>query len=156
MSGDALGLRPAGAEVHEILRVEAGIPAPGHELDDGHNPLEAELRNAISFTKGCYTGQEVVARLNTYDKLQRALRGLRVYGEVVPEPGRRVLAGGNEAGKVTSAVRSPGLGDGILALAYLELEYGEPGTRLSIEIGDQEGAGIEAQVLAPPFVEDKL
>ncbi len=150
--GAALGLRPTGAEVEEILRVEAGLPAPGRELSERFNPLEAELRQAISFTKGCYTGQEVVARLNTYQKVQRGLRGLRVSGKVMPPPESRVLAAdGAEVGRVTSAVSSPGLGGAPLALAYVELEQGSPGAHLRVEIG-QEKTEAEAEVLPPPFV----
>lgn len=150
--GARFGLRPAGAEVEEILRIEAAMPAPGRELSERWNPLEAELYHAISFTKGCYVGQEVVARLNTYEKVQRALRGLRVAGDQVPRSGSRVLASSAEAeaGQVTSAVRSPGLG-AILALAYVERKYSEAGTTLAVEI--EPGApAAAAQVLAPPFV----
>jgi folate-binding protein YgfZ len=152
--GVHLGLRAAGAETEEILRIEAGLPASGHELSDRFNPLEAELRHAISFTKGCYTGQEVVARLNTYDKVQRALRGLALTGGLVPPPGSRVLDAGKEVGRVTSAVHSPARG-APLVLAYLEIEHGEPGTRLGIEVESQATATMveaEAEVLAPPFV----
>lgn len=149
-AGAPLGLRPAGAEAEEILRIEAGLPAPGHELGDRWNPLEAELRTAISFTKGCYTGQEVVARLNTYNKVQRLLRGLRVAGGTVPRVESRILAGGAEAGRVTSAARSPAF-DGVLALAYLEREHSEPGTKLEIEL-DPGGTAVAADVLSPPFV----
>jgi folate-binding protein YgfZ len=148
-AGAPLGLRPAGADVEEILRIEEALPAPGSELSERWNPLEAELRDAISFTKGCYTGQEVVARLNTYDKLQRVLRGLRVEDKL-PPAGSRVLAGGAEAGHVTSAARSPAL-DAVIALAYIEREHSEPGTKLEIEIGPDGGA-LPADVLAPPFV----
>jgi folate-binding protein YgfZ len=149
-AGAPLGLHPAGAEAEEILRIEEGLPAPGRELSDRWNPLEAELRAAISFTKGCYTGQEVVARLNTYDKVQRALRGLRVAGSAVPGAESRVLANRIEAGQVTSAAHSPGLG-APLALAYLEREHGDPGTKLEIEL-DPGGASVPAEVLSPPFV----
>jgi folate-binding protein YgfZ len=149
--GRPLGLRPAGAEVEEILRVEAGLPGPGRELSERYNPLEAELRPFVSFTKGCYTGQEVVARLNTYKKLQRVLRGLRLAGDAVPPPEARVLAGdGAEAGQVTSAVRSPALG-APLALAYIELDRAAAGTRLLVELAPG-GPAVEAEVLAPPFV----
>jgi len=149
-AGAPLGLRPAGAETEEILRIEAGLPAPRHELGDRWNPLEAELRAAISFTKGCYTGQEVVARLNTYDKVQRVLRGLRVAGDTVPRTESRILAGGAEAGRVTSAAHSPAL-DAVLALAYIEREHSEPGTKLEIEL-DPGGTAAAADVLSPPFV----
>lgn len=149
-AGAPIGLRDAGATVLEILRVESGLPAAGHELGEEWNPLEAGLEHAISFTKGCYTGQEVVARLKTYKKVQRSLCGLRLAGECIPRPGSPVLAGGDPAGTVTSAVRSPALGTG-LALAYVDSEHSAPGTPLTVG-GERAGERVEAVVLEPPFV----
>ena len=133
-----------------MLRIEAGIPAPGHELTEQWNPLEAELRSAISFTKGCYTGQEVVARLNTYKKVQRTLRGLRLAGDEIPPPGSRLLAAGAEAGLVTSAAFSPALGAPI-ALAYVALETSAPGTAVEVEL-EPGGRTAAATVLVLPLV----
>ncbi len=147
--GAGHGLRAAGPETVEVLRVEAGIPAPGHELTEQWNPLEAELQAALSFTKGCYTGQEVVARLNTYKKVQRLLRGLRLEGKAVPALGGRVLAGGVETGVVTSAVHSPALAAPI-ALAYVALEQSAAGTELAVEI-EPGGPITAAEVVLPPF-----
>jgi folate-binding protein YgfZ len=149
-AGTPLGLRAASAPTLEILRVEAGIPAAGHELSEQWNPLEAELGHAISVTKGCYTGQEVVARLANYKKVQRGLRGLRVLGQTIPPLGSQVVAGKERVGTVTSAVRSPALGS-ILALAYIDSEQCTPGTRLAVEI-ESRGEFMDAEVLESPFV----
>ena len=71
------GAVPVDGGMFEVLRVEAGLPAFGSELDERWNPHEAGLERHISYTKGCYIGQEVIARLDAYDKVQRELRGLR-------------------------------------------------------------------------------
>jgi folate-binding protein YgfZ len=108
------------AEVVEAWRILSGLPAPGHELTDEHNPLEAGLRDAVSFTKGCYVGQEVVARLNTYDKVSRILVRLELPpGAPVPAPGAAVLRDGRSVGAVTSAIRPAGRRSPV-ALAYVK------------------------------------
>jgi folate-binding protein YgfZ len=144
----AAGLERADEAALEILRIEAGWPAAGRELTEHWNPLEAELRFAVSFTKGCYTGQEVVARLNTYKKVQRALRGLEIAGEVVPAPESKVRHGEAEVGVVTSAAWSPGLAS-VIALAYVDLAQNTPGTALAVEI--EAGRMVEAEVVSLPF-----
>jgi folate-binding protein YgfZ len=111
---------PIDADELEAWRILSGLPAPGHELTADHNPLEAGLRGAVSFTKGCYVGQEVVARLNTYGKVSRALVRLELEpGAPVPPMGAAVLHGGNAIGAVTSAIRPPGR-PGPVALAYVK------------------------------------
>jgi len=108
------------AEALESWRILRGLPAPGHELTEEHNPLEAGLREAVSFTKGCYVGQEVVARLNTYGKVARSLVRLDLPpGAPVPATGAIVRKGGREIGAVTSAIRPPGRSAPV-ALAYLK------------------------------------
>jgi len=98
----------------------SGLPAPGHELTGDHNPLEAGLRDAVSFSKGCYVGQEVVARLNTYGKVARALVRLELEPDApVPAPGAAILHSGSAIGAVTSAVRPPGR-PAPVALAYVK------------------------------------
>lgn len=103
----------------EPWRIARGLPASGAELNEDHNPLEAGLYDAVSFTKGCYVGQEVVARLNTYDKVSRALVRLELEPALpLPEPGAAVRHGGKEVGAVTSAAKLPGE-DRAVALAYI-------------------------------------
>jgi folate-binding protein YgfZ len=108
------------ADALEAWRILSGLPSQGHELTEDHNPLEAGLRDAVSFTKGCYVGQEVVARLNTYGKVSRALIRLEMEPDApVPAQGAAVLVGGNTIGAVTSAVRPPGRRAPV-ALAYVK------------------------------------
>lgn len=93
----------------EAWRILSARPGSGHELTEEHNPLEAGLRDAISFTKGCYVGQEVVARLNTYDKVSRTVvRFTLSAGDPVPAGGAALLHEGRAVGAVTSAILPPG------------------------------------------------
>ena len=82
--GAEFGVKPAGTEALEVVRVEQGVPEYGKELSEDVNPLEANLLGYISFDKGCYVGQEVVARLNTYRKVQRSLMGLSWDADAEP------------------------------------------------------------------------
>jgi tRNA-modifying protein YgfZ len=115
--GDAIG-----AEAFEAWRILSGLPLSGRELTEDRNPLEAGLQDAVSFTKGCYVGQEVVARLNTYDKVARTIVRLSLpSGSPSPAPGDKVFAGDREIGQITSAVVPPGH-DAVAALAYVKLK----------------------------------
>lgn len=103
----------------EAWRILSGHPLSGRELTEEHNPLEAGLRDSVSFTKGCYVGQEVVARLNTYGKIARGVVRLEIAGVGdPPPPGSRLLHGGREVGAVTSAAAVPGR-NVAAALAYV-------------------------------------
>ena len=117
------------AEALEILRVEAGVPLLGRELDEEVLPPEARLERAISTTKGCYVGQEIVARLRARGQVNHLLVGLAL-GDVdaLPAPGTRLEVDGRSTGELTSVVRSPSLGP--IALGYVRREHAEPGTRL--------------------------
>lgn len=131
-------------EEYDILRVETGLPAAGHELTEDYTPHETGLSAWISDTKGCYTGQEVLARQVTYDKITRHLAGLRLDAPV--QPGAQASAGGKPAGTVTSAAISPRFGP--IALAILKRPHHEPGTRLAVE---REGGPASAIVAPLPF-----
>ena len=133
--GEPLGLRPVGAEALDVVRVEQGVPVQGSELSEKANPLEAGLIDHISFNKGCYIGQEVVARLDTYDKVQRKLVGVSWDGDAVPVGQAPLRSDGAEAGRATSHAWSPRLGRP-LALAFVRKAYAEPGTVLSMESTD--------------------
>ncbi len=139
------GIQPISADAYEILRVEKGLPAGGSELTGEYTPLETNLESAVSGTKGCYTGQEVIARQVTYDKVVRGLAGLRLEKGV--QPGDRVFAQGKPAGVVTSAVRSPRLG--VIALAVLRRPYHEAGASITVISGGEE---IPGQVVELPFI----
>jgi len=105
----------------ELLRVRAGTPAWGKEIDDRVLPAEAGLtERAVSFTKGCYPGQEPIARLHYRGHANRGLRVLRL--DEVPEPETEVLYDGKSVGRITSAVRAE---DGGIALAYVRREVPE-------------------------------
>ena len=129
----------------EILRVEAGQPALGSELSEEFNPLEVGLSYAVSDNKGCYTGQEIIARQITYDKVTRQMVGLRLAQPV--RQGSEVLCEDKSAGKVTSSVESPRFGP--LALAVLKRPYFAPETKVVVVSDDQQ---ISAMVAALPFV----
>ena len=124
------------AEVLEAWRIVSGFPASGRELTEDHNPLEAGLRDAVSFTKGCYVGQEVVARLNTYGKVSRALVVLELEpGVPVPAPGAAILHAGGTIGAVTSTMLPPGRMRPV-ALGYVKTRELAAGvTELSVDDG---------------------
>mgnify|MGYP001446469916 CR=1 FL=1 len=116
----SLGGGAIDAQTLEAWRVGEGLPSANHELTEGHNPLEAGLTGAISFTKGCYVGQEVVARLNTYDKVSLSLIRLELEaGAPVPALGSAIVHEGKRIGEVTSAVLPPGR-LAVVALAYIK------------------------------------
>ncbi len=135
----AAGGSPMGDEALESWRVLRGHPASGRELTEEHNPLEAGLWDAVSFTKGCYVGQEVVARLRTYDKVSRELRGVLLpEGEPPPPPGAPIRAGSVGVGAVTSTVLPPGRRR-VVALAYLKKrDLPADGAGLHIAVGERE------------------
>ncbi len=127
--------RPFGATAAETLRIEAGVPRFGAELTGEVMPAEAGVvGRAVSFTKGCYIGQEPVARLHYRGHANRGLRTILVDG-APPEPGATVSHDGRDVGRVTSAAVSPALGRTV-ALAIVRREV-EPGQRVSV--GDAEG-----------------
>ncbi len=102
-AGAGHGIARIGEEALDLLRIEQGVPAQGRELTEDANPLEAGLIDLISFNKGCYVGQEVVARLNTYDKVQRTLVGLSWDASLEPERAADLFADGRKVGLLTSA-----------------------------------------------------
>lgn len=126
------GGRPAGLEALDAWRILRGVGAAGHELTEDYNPLEAGLREAVSFAKGCYVGQEVVARLNTYDKISRELVGFRLpAGAAVPSPGTSLWFQDAEVGRITSAAQPPS-DDRPIALGYLKRRVAETGLEVTL------------------------
>jgi aminomethyltransferase len=142
------GARPAGAEALDALRVEAGIPWYGRDVDETVILPETRLEGFVSYNKGCYIGQEVVARVKYRGHVNRALSGLVLDGDRLPASGARVVAEGKEIGRITSAVHSIALGKPI-ALGYVRREHFAPGTRVVVE--DDSGP-IPARVAELPFV----
>jgi tRNA-modifying protein YgfZ len=139
-------LRAAGAEAvseeaAEIVRVESGRPRFGREMSTETIPQEAGINDrAVSFTKGCYIGQETVARLHYKGKPNRHLRGLRLEGAAAA--GDPIALGDREVGRIGTAVLSPALGP--IALAIVRREAG-PGADVAV------GDGIAAEVIELPF-----
>jgi len=129
-------------EAVEILRVESGVPRFGAEMDTATMPAEAAIvEDAVSFTKGCYIGQETVARLHYKGKPNRHLRGLRLSGAAAP--GAALRLGEKEVGTLGGSVVSPALGPIGLAIVRREAE---PGVELAV--GED---GVTAEVVALPF-----
>src|SRR5262245_5512893 len=142
----AAGARPVGAEAWNVLRVEAGVVWRGVDVDASTHVMEAPLETGYSLSKGCYIGQEVIARVTYRGHVNRKIVGFRFPDGRIPDPGAAVRAGEAEAGRITSPVVSPRLGG--LALGFLRREHWEPGTR-----GEVAGAGgpVTAEVTALPF-----
>ena len=136
--------RACGWEALEIARVEAGIPRYGADMDETNLPPETGIEaSAISYTKGCYSGQEVIARIRTYGKVARALRGLRLPDDLsdLPPRGTKLFHDAREVGHLTSVVRSPILGGGI-ALGYVRRECNQLGNELALGSPDSPSHGV--------------
>lgn len=126
------GLRQMDTETHEIERIRLGLPAAGQELSEAYTPLEVGLAGLVAENKGCYTGQEVLARQLTYDKVTRALVRLKL-SEPVPV-GSPVWSAGRAIGEITSV--SPLTNAALLALAVLKKPHHAPGSRVVVGAGD--------------------
>ena len=139
----AAGAVPVGMETLEALRIEAGIPWCGRDMDESTLAPEVGLEDAISFTKGCYLGQEVVERVAARGQVQRKLVGLIGRGQMLPA-GAKLLHEGEEVGTITSAARSMARNT-IIALAYVRRSAWDVGTVVEVD------GGGGAQVAALPF-----
>ena len=129
-----LGGLPCGTEALEMLRIEAGIPRYGVDFGEDTLPLEAGLLNALSFTKGCYPGQEIVERARSRGHVNWKLVGVAMDAAVPPARGESLLSEGRPVGEVTSACYSPSLNRPI-ALAYVRREVSERGVPLALATG---------------------
>jgi len=141
------GVPKADDEAAEALRIEAGVPVFHRDMDEDTIPLEAGIESrAISMTKGCYVGQEIIVRVlhRGHGRVARKLVGLALDGESTPARGAAVMGADKAVGEVTSAVRSPALGQPV-ALAYVQRDFMARGTVLSVD-------GAAATVTALPFV----
>jgi glycine cleavage system T protein len=145
--GSAFGLKPVGMAALNTLRIEAGIPWYGVDMDESHILLEAGLEQALSTTKGCYLGQETIARIIFRGHVNKKLVGIRMKNNTVPAPKDRLLHEGTPVGVVTSGGFSPSL-NAAIALAYVRRDYLQPGTPLMVEA---QGAESPAEVVALPF-----
>jgi folate-binding protein YgfZ len=136
LKGGFHGIKPFGLEVLDILRVEAGIPLYGIDVDESNMMLETGLSDAVSFTKGCYTGQEAVAMATYRGHVSKKLSGLLIEGEIVPSRGDRLVSQDRDVGSVTSAIRSASLGR-VIAMAYVKYGFFSPGS--GVEVRSQQG-----------------
>jgi folate-binding protein YgfZ len=143
------GGRLCGWQALETARVEAGIPRFGADMDQTHLAPEALDTRAISYSKGCYIGQEVIARIRTYGQVARALRALRLggQGKEAPARGAKLFLGEKEVGGITSTVWSPAL-QAVIALGYVRREANQTGTEL---LAQSPGGKIPAQIVELPF-----
>ncbi len=136
---EAAGAQPIGEDTFEILRVEAGIARFGQDMDETNVVPETNLDDAVSYTKGCYVGQEIIVRIKHRGHPAKKLTRLRFETDQQVEPGADIRSTDNqEIGRVTSAVISPRLGS--IGLGYVRYEYLADGTRVVV------GDGIDAIV----------
>jgi aminomethyltransferase len=156
----AAGAVPLDASTLDVLRVERGYGTFGRELSQEYIPLETGLLDAVSFTKGCYVGQEIIARMESRGRLAKVLRGLRLTtddrrpttDDDLPVVGRqwsvvvpaKLEVDGKEAGDLTSVVVSPRFGP--IGLAYVRSAYAAPGGSVGIA-----GANVRGEVIELPF-----
>jgi tRNA-modifying protein YgfZ len=141
------GVAALDRDTAEAIRIEAGVPRFGRDMDEDTIPLEAGIETrAISFSKGCYVGQEVIIRVlhRGHGRVARKLMGLRIESGAAPSAGTPVRAGTREIGHVTSSAQSPAAKQPV-ALAYLHRDFLTPGTTVSVN-------GATAVVTELPFV----
>src|SRR5262249_18734472 len=143
------GAKPAGLEAYETLRIEAGTPVYGRDIDENRFAFDVgRTARAISYEKGCYLGQEpIVMARDRAGHAPRTLMGLKLAGSAPVESGSKVFHNGEEVGFVTSSVASSRLGRPI-ALAYLRHGHQEPGT--TVEVRSAAGP-VSAELVALPF-----
>ncbi len=137
-----------GEEAQNILRVEAGVPRYGVDFTEDNLLLEVGLDHAVSFTKGCYLGQEVVERVRSRGHVNKKLVGLSLEGQQSANPGDVIVSADKPVGTITSAVHSPALGRPI-ALGYVHRDYWNPNTPLIVK---HNGTALDARVTDLPFV----
>jgi folate-binding protein YgfZ len=143
-AANATGGRACGWQALEMARIEAGIPRFGADMDESNLAPEAGIEErAISYSKGCYIGQEVIARIRTYGQVAKSLRGLRLADDMpnLPGKGDPLFHGDKEAGFITSALASPRFRRKI-ALGYVRREWNEPGTELRVRTLEGESPAI--------------
>jgi aminomethyltransferase len=146
-AGRSAGLAPVGLGARDTLRLEAGMPLYGNELDRATNPFEAGLGRVVKFEKGAdFVGRAALERVSR-DGPAKRLVGLIVRGRGIARHGYPVLAGERRTGSVTSGTQSPTLGQPI-AMAYVSPGDAEPGTMLAVEVRDQP---VAAEVVPLPF-----
>ncbi|MBD0373510.1 MAG: aminomethyl transferase family protein [Pyrinomonadaceae bacterium] len=143
------GARPVGTDALEILRIEAGLPRYGVDVNETKVVLETGLDDAVSFTKGCYIGQEIIARIHFRGHVAKRLSGVMLDAEGEARAGDKIRTPeGKEIGWITSLARSPIL-NRTIALGYVKYDYLKAGTPLRVLSNEAE---VEAHVAELPFV----
>jgi folate-binding protein YgfZ len=143
------GAVSAGMHVYHQLRVEAGTPLYGVDIDETNLPQEVgRTERAISFTKGCYIGQETIARIRTYGHVNRSLVGIQFQSDKAAAAGAKIWRDDKDVGHVTSSVFSPRRKSAI-ALGYVRRGSNEVGTQLDVDI---EGGKAKAEIVGLPLV----
>jgi len=135
LNGGEIRLNPVGSQALEILRLEAGYPKYAVDVDENTIVLEAGFKDALNFTKGCYLGQEVVARATHIGRVNKQLVGLEVETRDSVPPRSKLMSDGREAGFITSAAFSPGLGK-VASLGYANREFAKEGTKVNVQSGE--------------------
>ena len=135
-----IGAIPLGDSVWEQLRIQQGRPAPDRELTEDYNPLEAGLWQTLSFNKGCYIGQETIARLNTYKGVKQHLWGIRLSAPA--QPGSLITVENEKVGKLTSYTDTE---NGPFGLGYIRTKAG--GAGLQVQVGETTGEVVEVPFL---------
>ncbi|MBW4513636.1 MAG: folate-binding protein [Timaviella obliquedivisa GSE-PSE-MK23-08B] len=136
----AAGAQPFGTQAWEELRIQQGRPAAGQELTDAVNPLEAGLWQTISLSKGCYIGQETIARLHSYRGVKQQLWGIKM--NAAAEVDSSITEGEEKIGKLTSCTQTA---TGHFGLAYIRTKAVTPGLKVTI-------GAVEGELVAVPFV----
>jgi len=145
----AAGAQPLGPEVEETLRIEAGVPRFGIDMDEMKVVTETNLDDAVSFTKGCYIGQEIIARIKYRGHVAKKLTGVTMEAKVALAGDAKILSEDEkEIGSITSATISPRMKHTI-ALAYVKYDYLEPGTKVKVLSAGEE---FPATVTELPFI----
>ena len=139
------GATPVNERVEEILRIEAGIARYGRDMDESNVVTETNLDDAVSYTKGCYLGQEIIVRIKHRGHVAKKLTGLRIETNESIESGAAIKSTGDkEIGRVTSAVFSPKL-QTTIGLGYVRYEHLAPGTPLVVN-------GVSGTTHELPFI----
>ena len=144
------GAKPAGVAAFESLTLEAGVPLFGKDMTSDVNPMQAGLEEkAIDFDKGCYIGQEVIAKIKYLGQVNRGIVGLKICGETTPEPGAAVISDEKNIGSITRSTYCPTV-EAILAFSYLPRAHMAPGVEVRV---DCRGVCVMAKVESLPFYE---
>jgi folate-binding protein YgfZ len=152
-AAQSAGGRTCGWQAFEAARIEAGIPRYGADMDETNIPIECGIEErAVSYSKGCYLGQEVINRIHSFGHVTKTLRGLRLAADLnaLPVKGDKLLHTGKEVGYITSALASPVLKMNV-ALGYVRKEVNQLGTELTLRSTSGESLVSIVELPFKPF-----